>query len=57
MLICLDTDYRAPGGAYVLFDSWEATEPAQVNCVRVEQVAPYEPWRFLSGNCQDCYKP
>ncbi|WP_373550297.1 endonuclease V [Haliscomenobacter sp.] len=48
MLICLDTDYRDPRAqcAYALFDSWTAAEPVQVNCVRVEQIAPYEPGAF-----------
>ncbi|HOY16112.1 MAG TPA: endonuclease V [Haliscomenobacter sp.] len=48
MLICLDTDYRDPLAqcAYALFDSWAATESVQVSCVRVEQVAPYEPGAF-----------
>lgn len=48
MLICLDTDYRDPQAqcAYVLFGTWDATEAVQVNCVRVEQVAPYEPGAF-----------
>ena len=29
-----------------LFESWTAAEPVQVNCVQVEQVAPYEPGAF-----------
>ena len=48
MFICLDTDYCDPRAqcAYALFESWAATDPVQVDCVQVEQVAPYEPGAF-----------